>query len=850
MYIPKLKIIFLYFRMNRFIIKLSIKVCVNLQKSTDVYSNIRLNCVKTGANRNEGWLLYTAHITQDGKEQSVREHLDGVAVLCEQFGAKIGLPHTAKLIGNIHDMGKTTEEFNTYIHYSAAHPEDKAEKGKIDHSTAGARFVFDKYSTGGTLDKITAQIVALTVASHHGGLMDCIDLHGRAVFLERMNKEVKNLEEAEAVYNKECFPFETLEQEFSAAKREILAVIQKIKSAELPVAYSLHLVIKYLFSCLVDADRYDTYCFMAGKPEKGLVDYKTLWNVLSAKLEKAVAAMPKDTDLNIKRGKISAQCFASAKRPAGIYRLNVPTGGGKTLSSLRFALNHAKQWNKARIFYIIPFTTVIDQNAKDIKNILQDDAAILEHHSNVVRDNDLEEYTLLTERWDTPIIFTTSVQFLNTLFAGGTQAVRRMHNLADSVLIFDEIQALPLKCVSMFNMALNFLCSVCSTTAILCTATQPLLGEAETPLRYSENMDIIPVQQAADKAFQRVKVVDKRIPGGYSSEDLAGFALEKLQILRSVLVVLNTKKTAEKVYNALSERNKELCENEQYAVFHLSTSMCPAHRLKVLDKLKQLLKSGKKVICVSTQLIEAGINISTECVIRALAGLDSIAQAAGRCNRHGEVPVREAYIVNIQDEAVGMLPDIQTGQDCTKIVLEEYRMDPEKFDYDLLSQKSIQEYYRHYFYERRNIMDYNLPQKEYPGVNMYDLLSSNHYANQVYQDLTKRQSALALNQSFSSAGKIFKVIDQDTTCVLVPYGEGERLIEKINGDCPLDELKRCLRHAQQYSVNLFSRDMEILQKSGGVYALHNGGVFALQPDFYDEEVGVSPYGGKMLFCNY
>lgn len=793
--------------------------------------------------------MYAAHIAEDKREQSVKEHLENVAELCHIFGEQINLSHTAGLIGKIHDMGKATKEFDTYIRNSAAHPEDHSQKGKIDHSTAGARFIFDRFSSGDTLDKITAQIIILPVVSHHGGLIDCIDLHGHMVFDDRMSKEVKNFDEAKMTYNRECFPLETIEYEFSQAKREISVLIQKIKSSDLPVLYSMHLVIKYLFSCLVDADRHDTYCFMEGKPEKQPENNRILWEELSANLESAIAAMPADGSLNRERRKISEQCFEFAKRPTGIYRLNVPTGGGKTLSSLRFAIHHAKQWNKNRIFYIIPFTTIIDQNAKDVKDILLHDEAILEHHSNVVHDNDLEQYTLLTERWDSPIIFTTMVQFLNTFFSGGTQAVRRMHNLANSVLIFDEIQALPLKCVSMFNEALNFLHSVCNTTAVLCTATQPLLGTVEKSLHYSENADIVSEEEGSNPAFQRVRVVDRQVPGGYGTENVAGLVLEKLQTLNSVLVVLNTKKTASKLYDCICEIKDRLPEEEKYHVFHLSTSMCPAHRLKILESLKGILNKGEKVVCVSTQLIEAGVNISMECVIRALAGLDSIAQAAGRCNRHGEVPIREAYIVNLREESVGMLPDIQIGQACSRIVLEEYKLNPAEFDCNPISQKAIREYYKHYFYQRQAVMDYSMP-KEYPGVNMYDLLNQNTYGKKAYESLTGKSSGIAFNQSFRSAGELFEVIDQNTTGVLVPYGKGIELIQKINGNCTLDELKQFLRHTQQYSVNLFSRDLEILQKNHGIYELHNGGVLALQPDFYNEKTGVSLSGGKMPLYDY
>lgn len=793
--------------------------------------------------------MYAAHIKEDGKEQSVKEHLVGVAEVCRIHGKKIGLEQTAQLIGKIHDMGKATQEFDQYLRYSVKHPEDRSQRGKIDHASTGAQFIFHKYESGDYFNKLTAQIIALTVASHHGGLIDCLDLHGHAAFEERMNRELKHLDEAQMIYDHECFALSSLEQDFSKAKLEISAMNQKIRNGHLRESFALHLVAKYLFSCLVDADRYDTYCFMAGKTAKQPTDNTVLWNELSGKLEKFVDALPSDTELNKERRKISNQCLLFAQQPTGIYRLNVPTGGGKTLSSLRFALNHAKERHKNRIFYIIPFTTIIDQSARDIRDILQHDDAILEHHSNVVRDNNLEEYTLLTERWDTPIIFTTMVQFLNTLFEGGTQSVRRMHNLANSILIFDEIQALPLKCIHMFNEALNFLCSVCDTTSVLCTATQPLLGITKKALMYSEKPDIVSVEECRKPVFQRVIVRYEQIAGGYSEEDLADFVLAKLQSLNSMLVILNTKKTAANVYKTLQKINEELPEQEQYTIFHLSTSMCPSHRKKVLGELKELLNLKKKVICVSTQLIEAGINISMDCVIRALAGLDSIAQAAGRCNRHGEIFLREVYIVNMRNEFLEKLPEIKAAQECTKNVLHEYKLNPQKFNNNLLSQEAVERYYQYYFHQCKDSMNYNLS-KKHTGIeaNMYDLLNQNEFGKQTFYGLTGKESPFILNQSFHSAGELFEVIDQNTTSVLVPYGKGIELIEKINGNCKLEDLKMYIRQAQQYSVNLFTEDRKILEGKEGIYPLLNGGVLALQPEFYNEIIGVSLNGEKMQAC--
>ncbi len=798
--------------------------------------------------------MYLAHLRETGEEQSVKEHLENVAKLCEEFGGRIGTPKIAYLIGKLHDMGKTTELFTNYIRYSTSHPEDKSQKGRIDHSTAGAKYIYERFGNGDALDRLTAQIVALTVASHHGGLMDCIDLHGEFIFNNRMEKDEEKIlfQEAIQAYGESCYPLQSLEDDFQKAKQEVADLVKKIKSVSLGSDsnyFAMGLLTKYLFSCLIDADRYDTYCFMAGKQEEKSIGIPKLWEELSFRLEKDLESKPKVTPIDLLRSQISEECKAGAHRGTGIYCLTVPTGGGKTLSSLRFALEHAKETGKERIFYIIPFTTIIDQNARDIKEILKRDDVVLEHHSNIIRDNEDEDYTLLTERWNSPIVFTTMVQFLNSLFVGGTQAVRRMHSLANSVIIFDEIQSAPLKCISLLNGALNFLNAVCHSTVVLCTATQPLLSQTKRPLMLNENPDIISDVQQKFNQFKRVTVKDKRIPGGYDENTLADFVFEQMSDLQSVLVILNTKRAARKLYRRVCETNQSLPEQEKCIIFHLSTSMCPAHRIQVLDELRGLL-GHHRVICVSTKLIEAGVNISAECVIRALSGLDSIAQAAGRCNRHGEVRCRNAYIVNMKDENLSMLPDMQEGQNCTERILEEFKQDAHSLDHDLLSVRAMNQYYQYYFYSQENkgIMDYQLPKL---STNIYDLLSGNTEAQKAYFGKTGERPAAALKQAFQTAGEHFQVIDNNTTAVLVPYDNaGSQLVADINGSCSLEQLKNCLGRAQQYSVNLFSQDLRYLESKHAVYLLKNGGVLALNPQYYDKSLGVVTEETPLNFLLY
>lgn len=798
------------------------------------------------------------------EEQSVKVHLYNVAAMSMEYGAKILLGSTGELIGILHDMGKATKKFDSYIHYSIKNPNDKSLKGSIDHSTAGAKFIYDNfYNTKDPLQKFTAQIISLAICSHHGGLIDCLDLYGIDKFTDRMKKGKEFFyEEALDNFNKECFEIEYIKGLFNRAKDEIKAIITKINNIDDSVKFrnfAAGMLLKYLFSCVIDGDRYDTYTFEEGKELAQEIDKLALWKELSNVLETKLNAYPKESNMDLLRAEVSVTCREFGKNSPGVYQLPVPTGGGKTLSSLRYALEHAKEFNKDRIFYIIPFTTIIDQNAKEIKDILGHEDMILEHHSNLVIDYSHDEgddenvngnkaYKLLTERWDSPIILTTMVQFLNTLFSGGTQGVRRMHNLANSVIIFDEIQAIPIKCINMFNSAINFLSSICNSTIILCSATQPLLSETEMPLKLSENANIISNMHGKFDEFKRVNLVDKRILGEYSTTLMRDFILGKMDEVDSLLVILNTKNSAKEIFNELQKANNDLPEGKKYLIFHLSTNMCPSHRMKILDDMRKKL-GHERVICVSTQLIEAGVNISFGCVVRSLAGLDNIAQAAGRCNRHGESPWRrDVYIVNVEGENVSKLVDIKEGQESTKRVLDEFKENPSIFDNDLISKKAMDRYYKYYFHERKKHMSYTLS-KENSDKSIYGILSGNTDAASAYDSRNGCKSKLMLRQAFKTAGDEFQAIDQNTTGIIVPYGKGKDLITFINGNCSLAELKQYLKMAQQYSVNLFETDMRKLDSMKAIIKLKDGAILALREGFYDAAVGVTFDNAQMEFCN-
>ena len=693
--------------------------------------------------------------------------------------------------------------------------------------------------------------------------MDCISPTGELPFYEQLKRDDAKLHYAESRENflRECSLSRELDELFACATGEIKTLTQHLKEQGLLSNFNIHLVVRFLFSCLIDADRYETYCFMAAQLPRPspAPPWKLLLNRLEEHLltknpkqlspQEAVQVLqrgdsyglPLQETIDLLRAAISTRCLAAAELPAGIYRLSVPTGGGKTLSSLRFALAHALARKKDRIFYIIPFTTIIDQNASVIRDVLGNDAGILEHHASVLPEQqpDGEDYELLTERWNSSIILTTMVQFLNTLFAGGTRAARRMHSLHNAVLVFDEIQSVPIPCIHLLNQALNFLSKMCNTTIVLCTATQPLLSSVERPLKFSEEAELIPETGLLFRAFRRTFILDARIPGGYSPEVLADFFLERMAGLRTGLAVLNTKKDAKALYLELLQRNARLPEAEQYHIVLLSTDLCPAHRKQILNALFSRMESGR-VLCVSTQLIEAGVDISFQLAIRALAGLDSIAQTAGRCNRNAESTLREVYVVNIANENLKYLLEIQRGQDASKNVL-----DCGKFDADsLLSPEAMELYFSMYYAFLGNKMDYPLGGKANLGASatLYDLLGDNRLGRGASCEQT---DSLPLRQAFATAGRFFEAIEQNTTALLVPFEEGAQLIEELRrADLNIARRRELLRRAQQYCVNVYAYIQKQLDKEGAIEVLPNGSL-ALDKRFYSLEYGITTQGEAM-----
>src|SRR5699024_5978986 len=331
-------------------------------------------------------------------------------------------------------------------------------------------------------------------------------------------------------------------------------------------------------------------------------------------------------------------------------------------------------------------------------------------------------------------------------------------------------------------------------------------------------------------------VIDRVSDEPFNQEKLVHFIDERIAHIRNVLVILNTKTVVKNVYEELKAKYKD-----KIPIYHLSTSMCPNHRTDILDRVRKHLNNNEQVICVSTQLIEAGVDISFECVIRSLAGLDSIAQAAGRCNRHGEKERRNVYVIDYVDENLGFLKEIARGKEIAKRIFKDLQMNPDSHGGSILSMQAMNYYFKAFYMESEVDLDYPIR-----GLNqtMVELLMATNRENSLLIDYISRNqnqsvTPLVINNSYQTAAKNFKVIDSPTTSIIVPYGEGEEIIADLNGDLKIDDLSQLFRKAQRYSVSVYSYQLDLLNESGSLTTLFDNQVYALKDGAYDTEYGIN-----------
>jgi len=773
--------------------------------------------------------------------QSLAEHCSKTAVFAVQKSPQKQLRHTIMLISLLHDTGKYSNIWQVY--FQNAIQNDGSHSGKKeDHTTAGGMLA-EEYLH----DSFIKRLVQTAIYSHHG-LQDCIAADGTSLFEKRKEKS-KSLPIADCkAHFYEDFKFEEVKEISRLAAQEgeqLRHLIQStIKAWGTGNRYGnrdfiLGMYTRLLCSLLMDADRRDTADFMNGIDTEAVLSESELQNIWSdciENIEKKLRELTEKSEINAYRSYVSDICRKKAGCDKRLYRLTLPTGAGKTLSSLRFAVHHAYEHKKKRIIYIAPFHSIVEQNAEEIRKAIGKSEYVLEHHCNIVfeTENEQLEYERLTEDWSSPIIVTTAVQFLNTLFTSKTANIRRFQSLCDSVIIMDEVQALPVFTLGLFNMAVNFMTEFLNTTMVLCTATQPLLDQLpeNALLPPVEMVEEQPDFQSVTKRTRIIDATDKYVRG-MSIDAAAEFLIEKAVIHKKVLFIANTKACAKKIYDKM-----KILLKGQADIVHLSTSMCPKHRSDSLSRVKDGLDKECMQVCITTQLIEAGVDISFPCVVRSLAGLDNLIQAAGRCNRNKETDIGYVYLIRMDESAENLthLEEIRAAQEAMKKVLDQFRRNPTVLDYALDSSKAIQLYYEDYLWQRKIKLNYPVTVEGVP-VTIVDLLSGNSVFMPKHPKHYERQ---LLRQAFRTAGDYYEVIpDRGDLSVIVPYNDivKRKLQELEQQDCSYQEKKKLLQELQSFAVSVSRWESRKLES--GIRGILNNQVLILDERYYSMETGVT-----------
>lgn len=810
--------------------------------------------------------------------QSLKEHLLNTKNDCEVLGQELELSHLTGLAGLLHDMGKLLDEAQEYL-IASVKDEKHAPKGSVDHSSIGALFLRNyineilpkEQNEEYTMLLIMGDVVENAIFSHHNyfGLKDYLNSDLKSPYIERIKRSKKRfvqtgkLQLATEMFYENICSKDDFDDYFKIAVNEYRTFFKKIKNAALNkkdqnsfFSETQYFVSEFIYSCLIDADRTDAACFEEDKKVNYKYNEKLFHQYYLKLLAKLKEMNLSDTSLlNKRRAQISEFCDQAAERQDGIYTLSAATGAGKTLSSLRYALKHAYLYHHKHIIYVLPYITIIEQNAdvmrKDLNGNENDSTNILEFHSNVsenLKQKNTEDTSLLDlgeDSWDSPIIVTTMVQFLDTIFAAGTKNRRRFHNLCNSVIIFDEIQKLPIKCFYMFNKACNFLQQFGKSDLLLCTATQPALDEVKSKLNLTKDHEIIPNLLKHEQEFKRVTFVDKtRKANGQdnilTTKDAAKLIFEQSKINKTILGIFNTVKSTATVFKEIQKLQQD---DHQVPTYYLSTQMCPAERKDKIDKILKLAKARKPVICISTPLIEAGVDISFECVFRSLAGLDSIVQAAGRCNRNNELDMGKVFLLNIDKNEekidIDSLKEVYEGKrQVIELLSENINVN------DFLNANIIEKYYQNFFSLPEIKGDMNYPVKGC-DIKLIDYISGIEQANEIVE-VVKMLPPITQYSGSETIAHHFQVIeDKQTVTVLAPYQEGDDLIKKLNSQ--IDDKSTIfglLKQAQPYIVNLYQNQFNHLLTDGGIYILKQIGdaaIYAFTSQAYQKLVSISDY---------
>ena len=707
--------------------------------------------------------LIISHVRQyDMAIQSNNLHQQGVAEKSEGFAAEFGMGELGRIMGLLHDKGKEQLEWQKYIQGVTGYNKEYAYlKSGPNHSYVGAVIAQKQYPQ-------IAPLIAQPIAGHHRGLYDYCD------YIEEAKRDIP-----QDVTIGEPIPYQ-MPKFFK------------------PERFDLHHIVRMLFSCLVDADSLDTEAFMnpaQAKLRGGHASMIELLNMMEHHLQELKAKAP-DTVVNRIRNYVQEQCIKESQGVGGFYSLTVPTGGGKTLASVLWALHHAVRNHLRRIIIAIPYTSIIVQTAATLKGIFGEDN-VLEHHSNInpddIKDEELRErLQLATENWDYPIIVTTNVQFFESLFSNRRSDCRKLHNIAKSVVILDEVQTLPLDFYRPIVDTLNTLQRVFGASVLFTTASQPILSgriEGANPQAsfnaLSSVHEVIPDGIDLHDKLRRVAL--QFMDGAKSYDEIA----EELSKRQQVLCIVNTRRDAKELYDRLPKEG--VC-------LHLSRMMCPTHVSTTIESIKTALKrqDGQPIRVIATQLIEAGVDIDFPVVFRQEAGLDSILQAAGRCNREGKHDVCTTYVFSLGKEHP-LPPGFITQTNNARLNMGQH--------YDWFAPEAMTCYFK----------------QLHSRVDNFD--------SKQMQELLYKPAC-----EFEEAARQFHLIDDQTTSIIINWSNSMKLYEQLISQGPSYDLMKKLAY---YSVNIRKRDFEKLQNMGAIEEPFENIYAVTNPSFYKADTGLT-----------
>lgn len=709
---------------------------------------------------------YIGHTSDDGRKQLLLDHLNGTSKLCREnaneFWADI-----AEFVGQIHDIGKYTSGFQKRI--------NGAENIRVEHAICGAKEVAK------APPKSYVPMIEYCVAGHHSSLPDGgtkVDGEEDSTLHGRMKRKTGDYSAYENEVKLE-YPKDNLRELFDVSnQREIIE------------RYSFFT--RYLFSCLTDADFIDTERFVTPNTDRGIDgDFQKAYEKVCEKLN----SFKIETKLQESRSIIQEQVYKSVESNANVYTLNMPTGSGKTLCSIRAALKTAIENKKKRIIYVIPYVSIIEQTAKVFEDIFGDVLPVLQHHSNYDFDDDKnedeneitsEKLKRSCENWDAKLIVTTNIQFFESLYHYKGRRLRKLHNLADSVIIFDEIHMLPIDYIQPCLRAIGYVTKYLNSTAILMSATMPNYDKFME--RYMSGVKI----ENAVKDTSLFNVFDKCRYEYIGKCELASLA-EKAQEYDNALIIVNKRKTARELY--------DICSGNKY---HLSTYMTPLHRSEIIAKIKEDIKNGINTTVISTSLIEAGVDLDFKAVFREIAGIDNVLQSGGRCNREGKMDMGDVFVFETDggNYQTKKKSDIIIRANITRNLFEEFE--------NISTDKCIKEYYGRLL----NYKEKKIEENTITAIMGNDL----------------RIDGIP----FRTYAESFNFIDNQVIGIVIPCDENRGLIKELK-----DGKLSVKRNLQRYSASVNKDEFKELFQIGIIETLDCGVCILANTDYYKSDVGLT-----------